>query len=340
MSYEPRTPEEIEREIAEERSQLTRTIGSIQDKLSFDHLFRGVSDSVSEHSSDVLHGVSRTVQRNPTALALTAAGLAWLAISNARSSSSDNRYAEHGPRYPEPRGPVPAGAPYPAELDDEEHHEEGSPWGRARASLSRYRADARARYGAAKASASERWAKARREGERRYGETAVSARQLRDRISDGTNEMSEDAKKRVMAARTRAYEAQVKAEYYARESREKATAFYDDQPLVVGGLAVVLGVAVGAALPRTKREDETFGAYRDDLFDEAERIYREERSKLGEVAKTARDETEAQLRQAGRDLKENASETLKSAEERAKTAAHDVEKATENEAKKQDFGNV
>jgi hypothetical protein len=121
----------------------------------------------------------------------------------------------------------------------------------------------------------------------------ASAAELRRRITHGTEEMTGHARKRVIAARTRAYEAQLRAEKYAARGREKATDLYSEQPLVAGALALAFGAAIGGLLPRTQRENEAFGTYRDRVLDEAERIYRDERAKL-----------ESAARDAGRELKD------------------------------------
>ncbi|QAX28780.1 hypothetical protein [Leisingera sp. NJS204] len=62
------------------------------------------------------------------------------------------------------------------------------------------------------------------------------------------------------------------------------------QPLMAGALALAAGAALGGALPRTKTEDDMMGAQSGTLFDQAERISEEEKSKAMSVAKSVKDE--------------------------------------------------
>lgn len=113
------------------------------------------------------------------------------------------------------------------------------------------------------------------------------ASDLRDSIMEGTEGMDEHGQGRVAQARARAYAAQARAEEMGRSARSSAGGFFYEQPLVTGGLALALGAAVGAMLPRTQREDEAFGAYRDQLFDDAEQVFHQERERAEGAATAA-----------------------------------------------------
>ena len=77
MTNETRSPKEIERDIERERAGLTNTLSDLQDRFSIESLARQVSDQVREHGGDIGRSVSDAVKRNPLALALTGAGLAF-----------------------------------------------------------------------------------------------------------------------------------------------------------------------------------------------------------------------------------------------------------------------
>ncbi|WP_341212520.1 DUF3618 domain-containing protein [uncultured Limimaricola sp.] len=345
MTDQTRSPEEIEREIETERSQLQRTIDDLQERLSLDGIMRSVTDSVTDNASDIGLTISRTVQRNPVPIALMGAGLAWLAVSNARGSHEDERYAgevdyrgqrdyarsgrlgadpylsrKYGTdKMNEPRGPV---------ATPEDHGD--SPWNESRS-----RGGAlRDRVSGAKGKFGEYRDRARSRG----ASVGASARSLRDRISDGTHDMSEEAKKRVIAARTRAYEAQVKAEFYARKGRDSAAGLYEQQPLLGGLLAMAAGAAVAAMLPRTQREDEAFGAYRDDLMDEAWHVYEDERARLTEVAKATAEDAREQAQGIARTVQEDLKDAAADVQGRAREAANHVADTAKSEAQKKDLG--
>ncbi|MGX9854009.1 DUF3618 domain-containing protein [Limimaricola variabilis] len=350
MTDTTRSPEEIEREIETERSELQRTIDDLQERLSFDGLMRSVTDSVTDNASDIGRTISTTVQRNPVPIALVGAGLAWLAVSNARSSHDDPHYAgevdyrgqrdyarsgrlgadpylsrKYGTdKMDEPRGPVHA--------TPEDHGD--SPWEESRSRGGALRDRARGAMGGARGKFGEYRERARARGK----SMGASARSLRERIADGTHGMSEEGKKRVIAARTRAYEAQVKAEYYARKGRDSAASMYDQQPLLGGLLAMAAGAAVAAMLPRTRQEDEAFGTYRDDLMDEAYRVYEEERARLTDVAKATAEDAKEQAQGLARTVQEDLKDAATDVQGRAREAAEHVADTAKSEAQKKDVG--
>ena len=100
MTNETRSPKEIERDIERERAGLTNTLSDLQDRFSIESLARQVSDQVREHGGDIGRSVSDAVKRNPLALALTGAGLAWLMLSD--------RSGGHDHAAPDPLAPVDA----------------------------------------------------------------------------------------------------------------------------------------------------------------------------------------------------------------------------------------
>jgi hypothetical protein len=199
------------------------------------------------------------------------------------------------------------------------------------------------------AGVSDRMYRSREEMQRRARGAYASASELRERMMQGTEGLSDAARRRVVAARTRAYEAQLRAEYYASRGRERAADLFEDQPLVAGALAMAVGAAIGGLLPRTRQEDDAFGAYRDQVFDEAERIYQEERGKIEsvarETAKEARQVASETAESMKGDLKKAAESTgdiararLGEAEQRAKEGADRVADTAKTEADKQNLG--
>ncbi|PRY93743.1 uncharacterized protein DUF3618 [Hasllibacter halocynthiae] len=157
----------------------------------------------------------------------------------------------------------------------------------------------------------------------------ASAASLRDNLMEGTEDMDDHGKDRVAEARARAYAAQAWAEEKARNARSGANDFFSEQPLVAGAIAVAVGAAVGGMLPRTRREDEVFGAYRDQLFDEAERVFQEERSRIEAAAIAAVDEAKTVAKEAAGQMTggRGAEETVHDAEVQARSAVDRVAEA-------------
>jgi hypothetical protein len=160
--------------------------------------------------------------------------------------------------------------------------------------------------------------------------------------------MSEAARLRVMRARQAAYEAQRGMEERFGEYASSGQRAYEQQPLLAGLIAAGIGAAIAAALPRTEREDEMFGAYRDQAFDEADRVFHEEAAKLRAVAEAAAGEARTMADEAVTEVKDTlgaakektptSKEAVNKAEGAATSAAGRIAEAARSEAEKQDLG--
>lgn len=169
----------------------------------------------------------------------------------------------------------------------------------------------------------------------------LRAARLRARLSEGTENLSEEAKARVIAAREAAVDARRKAgEALASGSRQSAD-FYNRQPLVAGALALALGAAIGGALPRTRTEDDALGQYSDKMMERAEAIFREEQEKALAVMQAAREEAETIAREK-REAMDSAAPQGKSATQavadEAKSAGKRIAGAAADKAKEKELG--
>ncbi|WP_323802708.1 DUF3618 domain-containing protein [Sulfitobacter litoralis] len=398
MTNDSRTPEEIEREIERERAGLTNTLDDLQDKFSVETIARQFSDQFREHGGDIGRSVTDAVKRNPIALALTGAGLAWL-MAGDRAPGRDRMGTRDSYDHRDPRnrtnyygdrddhsglpvaaqqhGVIPAGqrrdlGPQPGDpskpyysgevarsgdvpswaRDDDD---DDTPGLAQRAGDAASRAGGRVS-GAASSAGSTVAGKAKgaagavsdaghsvASGARDFtSSTADRAAQLRRRLAEGTEDLSEAARDRVIAARESAVRARASAASYGREGRDRAVDIFEDQPLVVGALALAVGAAIGAALPRSRTEDRYMGQHRDQLMADAERIFAEEKSKLGKVAQAASDEAKKVLRETKEDADAAApgSSAADAFVEKAKASGQRVVDAAEAEADKQKVGDI
>ena len=162
------------------------------------------------------------------------------------------------------------------------------------------------------------------------------AEALQRRLSEGTEHLSEEARDRIAAARARAIDARDAAARRISRGTDQVADFYDDHPLVVGALAFAVGAAVAGALPRTRMEDEYVGAYSDDLYDEAERIYSDEIAKAREVVKAGVDEA----KDVASDLRRGVETAADDAVDKAKSAADRVASAAKDKADEQNLGDI
>ena len=387
MTNETRSPKEIEREIEEQRSDLTSNLEDLQDKFSIDTIVRQIGDQFREHGGDMGRSISEQVKANPIPLALTGIGLAWLMFGNSqqpraqpqprRSDGFDyDRYRDaerdfqHNrdvrvDRYKTPTAyRTKSAVPSWAQDDDTDTGPStaerfgnaaetakakmaggaqsikdglsaaGTSVGDTASSVSTKAASARSAVSSAAAS-----------GTSAVGNAAQSANQslaaAGNRIAEGTANLTEEGRQRVIAARQKAVEMRRSAARSMSQGTDAASDFYDQQPLVVGALALAVGAALGGALPRTKTEDDLMGAQSDSLFDQAERIFEEEKAKAMSVADTVKEELKDIAAETKADMDSGAPGSKSAVEaigDRAASAAERVAEKARSEAENKNLG--
>nr|WP_306263609.1 DUF3618 domain-containing protein [Pararhizobium sp. IMCC3301] len=369
MTSEHRTPKEIEREIESQRSELTSNLEGLQDKFSIDTLVRQISDQFREHGGDLGRSISDQAKANPIPLALTGIGLAWMMFGHGLKSASSSGYSsaeedfrrsrlDQGRPYTPPVRPVvnyDTGPSWAREQHDDESSIAGRLSDRATSvkDSASQRADAvRAGVTSAAASASNSVSNAGSsvaDAASSAGSTIAShAKSVRSsiaeagsRIAEGTETLTEEGRQRVVAARRKALEMRRNTARSISQGTDAAADFYDRQPLVIGALALAVGAALGGALPRTKTEDGLMGSQSDMLYDEAERIFKEEKSKAMEVAKSVKNEVMDIVDETKSDLDSGVPGDKTAAQalgEEAKSVADRVAVAAKTTAKEQNLG--
>ncbi|WP_164512269.1 DUF3618 domain-containing protein [Oceaniglobus ichthyenteri] len=375
MTSETRTPAEIEREIETQRSDLTSNLEDLQDKFSIDTLVRQVSDQFREHGGDIGKSITDQVKANPIPLALTGIGLAWMMFGNGQKPAAARGYTHAEEEFRRSR--LDQGRPYTPPVRSVSEYDTGPSYGTVPSWAREDRYDGpsmtdrvasragdlkdNAAYGAkavrdgassAASSASDSLSAA---GEK-VSDAASSARSsledgaksvqssmaaARERIAQGTEDLTEEGRRRVIEARQRALEMRRQAAQSLHQGTDAAADFYDRQPLVIGALALAVGAALGGALPRTKVEDDLMGRQSDDLFDEAERIYEEEKSKAMKVAQSVKNEVEDIAKETKSDLDSGAPGDKTAAQavaDKAKSAATRVADAAKDTAEDENLG--
>lgn len=105
METDTRTADQIERDIARERADLSNTLNSLSDTLSFESMSENLTQQVRGMGADVIDDFAGTLieraRQKPVAAGLVLAGLAWMALdSPERRGTSEQRHAataSHGP---------------------------------------------------------------------------------------------------------------------------------------------------------------------------------------------------------------------------------------------------
>lgn len=357
MTTKTRSPEEIERQIERERAGLTDTLEDLQDRFSVEAVTRKVTDHLRENGGDIGRSISQSVKDNPMAIALTGVGLAWLIFGSGTGSTAaparrwERRERHYGYDDHWERGDV---RPRHIPSGETERHAHDPSWARTMPYTDGdgdgAQADAQSGHSlkdnvadAAKSTAqaaSSKLQAARDSVGGAVGQLSDTASDLRARLAEGTEDFSDQARDRIIAARQRAVEAREAAAHQARRGRDRAVDLFEEQPLIAGALALAAGAAVAAALPRSRVEDDYLGERSDAAMAEAQRVFREEKEKLGKVAQAADDEA----RKAASDIKAEADRNASgetaatTAKQKAKTAIKRVADAAEAEAKSQDLG--
>ncbi|KAA9010479.1 DUF3618 domain-containing protein [Histidinibacterium aquaticum] len=335
-----RSSADIEKQIDRERSELGATLTELGNRMTVDHLFREVTTQIRTHGGEFGKSAGTQVKNNPMALAITGIGLGWLLFGSNRPpqqhAGTDSHLAE----------PARERYGYPAELTETSRY-------RARAAAARpgwYERAGDALRGSGNGSdssgswrdsASNGLNKARGKASAAGHDMSARAGEARTRLREGTDHLSEEARERVIAARERAMYARERAGRGLSQGADTAADFYDRQPLVAGVLALAAGALVAGMAQRTRWEDENVGPYRDDLVDEAERIYREESEKAAAVANRARGEVETIAEEKREQADASApgdKSAVKQAGDEVRGAAERIRDAGEDEAKRQELG--
>lgn len=329
MTNDTRTSDDIERDIVNERAQMSDSINNLQKKFSVDAIMDDIGNIVRDQTGDLGRVVSQTVGRNPAAVALVGVGLAWLLLGQDRSRSAQTddgrgvRRTRHRANRTQAndngtRGNFDSWTGEDSAQDrsfydqtpdgeDDWYRDQADQWqtdrarsygDQGRAATSRAKDAAGGMVEAVQGAASS-VGDAVSSAASSVGQTASD---LTARLSHGLEGLSEEARSRVVAARQAAHDARVASTAAMKKGAQAATNLFEDQPLVVGALAVALGAAVGSILPHTTIEDETLGASRDQLFAEAQALFRKEREKATAALRMAAADAKDEVRNVGSEL--------------------------------------
>lgn len=326
MTNDTRTSDDIERDIVDERAQMSDTIDDLQQKFSVDAIMSDLGSMVRGQGGDLGRAIGDTLGRNPAAVVMVGVGLAWLFLGQDRTVSGTTRERHKG--QPSGRRGSRAATDQGADVRRGSDRPDDGPFGN----------DDRFWYGAGQMSGDHRGqGRGGRNGAGQGSDVAGradgvmgslrssahavghavsdaadsvshAASDLTERLSHGLDDLSEDAKARIVSARRAAHEARESSEAMLGRGARAASGFFEEQPLVVGALAVALGAAIGGALPHSRLEDDTMGDSSDQLFADAQALYRDERDKAVAALRMAARDAKSEVREMGSDLADLAPE--------------------------------
>lgn len=305
MTNNTRTTDDIERDIVDERVQMRETFNDLQEKFSANKIVNDIGDMVREHGGEFGRSVSHTVGRNPAAVVLVGVGLAWLFLGkdrtlNAKGTGLTNQRNGHSHKPAWMHENPDAGDDHAwyddAEISPDRRFQDRSNGNDTSAGKMGRVHKGASGTGNAVSDTGDNWGQA--------------ASDLTERLSHGLEDLSEDAKSRVMSARRAALEASASSRAAMQKGGRAATDFFEKQPLVVGALAVAIGAAIGAALPHSKVEDDALGESSDRLVAEAQAVFREERNKAIAAAKKTATHVKDEIRDIGSEVGDNVEDAL------------------------------
>lgn len=291
MTNDTRSPEQIERDIERDRQALTENLHGIQEKFSFDTIAHQIGDQFREHGGDISRAMATSVKENPMAVALTGVGLAWMIFGSGSSRNGASRHAGYGGRDDSDRSKRDRHADSAVGYGASQRYSDEPAWARGHAVYGADDDRPLVEVISERSNSSVRTGSSTPSDDKSVTE-AISARasEVRDRLAEGTENLSEAARQRIVSARATALDAKRKLARSARRGADKAADLFEQQPLVSGALSFAVGAAIGGALPRTQAEDEAVGEQSDALFAEAERLFNEEQANATRVFSAAAEE--------------------------------------------------
>ena len=282
----------LEREAEARRVQLAQTFDELRARVTPGHVLDRLVDYATDSGgADFFRNLRDQTVANPLALGIVGAGLAWLMLSNGR----------------------PARSTTPS---------------RGRGRMRTYFAGARERtgnaLGEAAAGARDRVAEAAYKASEAASSIGATARTAKDAALDTASQWGEAAyeQARSRASDTRATLGGAASTVYggvaqsagwtAEGMRAFATGaattsrdmfdFCRDQPLVLAGLGVALGAAVGAAFPSTETEGQLMGEASDDLKGRSRAFAQEQYEKSRSTAEAVLDKVHQKVQESSRSL--------------------------------------
>lgn len=341
-----RDPDTIAEEIESERARLAESLKELDDRFSPDAIVDQAAEAVRRHGSKL----GDMAKDNPLAVALIGSGVAWL-LAGSKTSPQ-----EPGPPLAtRPKPPMPMPAEYRTETRADVNADARAQEPAAAAydprvkptspGLSQPQAPM-AGFDSRVAAADQAMRHDTIEGDDTMSMTGTgysdieadggfrsrarqSAGSMRARLNDGLEKLPESARARILSARLKAIEAQAAVEAQIMRGSDGVRRTARENPLLVGAIAFGVGAAIAAALPRTSTENRTVGAHRDSLLDEADRVFREETSKLRAVAEAAVEEGKSAVK-----------DTLRSGPPTDDDPVDRVRDAAKKEADRQNVGKV
>lgn len=295
-----RRPEEIEQDLDRTRAEVSSTIDAIQSKLTpgqmMDQAFAYARTSL---PADFGANLGNTIRDNPVPVALMGVGIAWLMMAG---QTADGRARARRREARNVRVVAGQNQVYDYNYD---YDYDDNPYGDRYASGTGTEGSQEGKMHRTASAIGEKGSELKERASQAGHSMMDKASELGHRISDSASSMTDRARSMTQGARermqgssgnvrARASELSHRSQDQYYRAKDSLSNMLEEQPLVVGVLGVAIGTLLGAALPRTRREDEMMGHTRDDLLEKAKHTASEQADRIKEsakhVAEVAKDE--------------------------------------------------
>lgn len=262
-----KSPQQLEREIDATRARMERTLDILERRISPSAMLDEVLGMARRNGGDFARNLTTQVKNKPLPTLLTGIGLVWL------MTASDRPPQYYGDR-------------------DRSHALR----------------DAKARAQGLTESVRERAGSMADSTREHAGDMADSARNIADSARDTAHQVREKAHRlgeraheMTDSVREGAAHARDAAQRGGERIRNEYQHLLREQPLLLGGLGLALGAALGAMAPRTETEDELLGEYSSRLKREARHQGQEQYQRAKETVERAAGAAKEEFRQQSRD---------------------------------------
>ena len=269
---------QLERETEQTRARVTETLEELRTRLTPGQVFDQVLDYArTSGSGEFLRNLGRQTVANPLPVALIGAGLAWLMVAGTRNGSV----------------PARTGGGVGSHLDRmaDKAQGVGARWADTAERVGDRLGDGAERTGDRVGAAAERLGQAAGSTVERAGQWSETAGAIGEKMSSAYQAAADRASRSAAAVGDQAANL---GGSLAEMSRNFAV-FCREQPLVLAGLGLAVGAAIGALMPMTEAENRAMGEASDEVKRQAQALAQEqfERTKRAatEAYETARQAT-------------------------------------------------
>lgn len=312
-------PNAIRNEIESTRAQMGATIDEIQDRLSPENLKNQAQEAIYDATvgkvenlasnaqfevQNMGNSLMQTIRDNPMPAALAGFGLAWLFASGSNNNNRQNT------RY---------GSPYPQNPPRNYAYQARAGWEQS----------------STQSALNDAQRTAQQKANQLQNKAQRAANQAQNQAQDAVENVQESAQQLADQAQQQWNQAQYEAEMRARQAQRTFYNQVEENPLLVGALAMGAGALIGMSLPTTQLENQYLGEYSDSAMEQVQETASQLTTQAKEAALQVKDTVVEEVKQSADDTNLSDSDNTDEAMRKAKNVALDAKDAALGEAKKQ-----